>query len=248
MLIALVVSLIFTGSAGGSIFRIPNFDKLVKKHIEDKERVKQILEYASSFEDQNKSKLKNRKSKVKEFWKLSADYSTDRSELNTFLVDNQKIYLNMYLENVENEIAIKTLIEEQEWQKILKSNDESMVKLENNLEKVKTKYLKALENLMFTIREVIPDQERINNLEVIIIHHGEEQLRITSELQKFNYRDNDILRNLESNEEENTDLVNQMYQIRRKYFLHFLETRYSLAALVIEDEWDHVIDKFNKLY
>ena len=247
MITALLIGLLFAGGAE-TIFLTPDFKKNVKTHVNDKEKEKEILALMKESKNEQKDLLKQKKKITKQAALLNRDKSTRREEIEILFLSYYKLRLKAQETGIEREIKMKSIIEEPEWDSIVKSIDENTGK--NKIEKdVKKTNTKIFTPLIKKCEKNIVDQSKRKKIINAITVENEYINKFLDNFISLNYKSMESIRAYNAGYDDYKEAIEAINTERLEILHRTLDLREIIIENTTEDEWNKIykqMDKFIK--
>lgn len=245
MIIALLVGLLLSGGIE-TIFLTPDFKKNVKTFVTDKEKEKEVLALMKEAKSDQKNLLKQKKKITKQAAVISANRSSKREEIEELFLSYYQIRLKAQETGIEREIKMKSIIDEVEWDSIVKNIEKNTHK--NKVEKsVKKTNTKIFTSLIKKCEINVVDQSRRKKIVDAIKAENKLINVFIEDFIRLNYKDIESIRAYSAGYGE----YRKMVEIINKGRLEILHETLDLRALIIEnsteEEWQKISKEFAKL-
>jgi len=237
--------MLFVGGAE-TIFLTPNFKKNVKTYVNDKGKEKEILALMKEAKNEQKNLFKQKKKIAKQAALLSKDKSTKREEIENLFLSYYKLRLKAQETAIEREIKMKSIIEEPEWDSIVKSIDENTSK--NKIGKnVKKTNAKIFTPLIKKCEENIADQSRRKIVVDAITLENENINKFLDDFINLNYKSMESIRTYEAGYDDYKKVVEIVNKGRLEILHETLDLREIIIENTTEDEWNKISKQVVKL-
>jgi len=252
MLIALfsMLAIAIFGS-GESPFLIPKVDKKIKKVVVDDERKTEILAIMKGYKKEWKILAKTKKKQAKSFKKLNKDRNADPEELAEIINNGRKQREGLNEKLIAARIKVAGLITDEEWNEIMNGVLEVKTKTTKKLTKAETKARlkqdKRIEAIGDEIEAAFSVPAHREEATKYLIQFEEDIIDLLVGSQNHTYKDQEILRNRLSTEEEIDEIIQQLENFRSNVHYSFLELRKDLVELSTEDNWPKLAKALGKL-
>lgn len=245
MIIALLVTMLFVGGVD-TIFLTPNFKKNVKTYVSDKGKEKEVLALMKEAKNEQKDLLKQKKKIAKQAALLSKDRSTKREEIEKLFLSYYKLRLDAQETGIEREIKMKSIIEEPEWDSIVKSIDKNTGK--NKIEKnVKKTNAKIFTPLIKKCEKNIAGQSRRKIVVDAITLENENINKFLDNFISLNYKSMESIRTYEAGYDDYKKAVEIVNKGRLEILHETLDLREIIIENTTEDEWNKISKQMVKL-
>lgn len=240
-----ILAILFGG--GGNDLLFSQFDKYVKKVVEDKEKKELIVSEIKEVKSLQKGYLKQTKKFVKEMNKLVHEQSTTKEQFDTFYTTVKDFEIETNNEFVPHRINVQNALTQNEW-------DEILDRAKKNIAKTEKSSAKSLKSL----------KKSLDKMEVQILEHvGEDhKVKVTESLKKFTQDfydtsisvlsytelDHKVLSSKTASREEIDGLLNDYADSWMKLLGIFADLHNELAEIVPEDEWKPVAKQLINAY
>ena len=193
-----------------------------------------------------KNLLKQKKKITEQAAEISADRSTERETIEELFLSYYKIRLKAQETVIEREIKMKSIINEAEWDSIVKNIDKNTHK--NKVEKsIKKTNEKIFTSLIKKCEINVADQSRRKKIVDAITAENNLILVFIEDFIRLNYKDIESIRAYSAGYGE----YRKMVEIINKGRLEILHETLDLRALIIEnsteEEWQKISKEFAKL-
>ncbi|MBB6462185.1 hypothetical protein [Flammeovirga kamogawensis] len=244
MVWVLLFMLIFSSTKGDE-FIIPNFEKYVKKHVEDKDKVKAIVgivkESAENRKEANKKDNLNRK----ELNTLFINRATTTQEFDAFfdsvIVHKTKIRKT----NIEVLSKSQEIISKEEWDKFIPDLKNDILKLQEKSDSKLINTAKYFGEVKKETQSVILDKEReknatlaFENFEVVLNNSYQSLIDKVCD-------QNSILYQYNITDDEYEKVNNFLNKVTRDVFDAYSTLHKELVANTTQEEWDHFSKKLS---
>ena len=161
---------LFMGSSGSeTILLDPDMKKNVHEYVEDKGRIKEIDALLKDTEKSQKAFTKNTfKPLSKELEALNLDYNSSKESYTALFTDYYAAVKSVQTDYLTNELKIRKLITEAEWNKIMQAVQDKKEK-----DKVKEAPQKSMDkmnnDLMALAEKTISDKEKLEQVKNILL-------------------------------------------------------------------------------
>ncbi|MGL1886430.1 MAG: hypothetical protein OCD76_07940 [Reichenbachiella sp.] len=118
MLRVIILSLLYLGSA--NMYVDAEFEKATKKVVKDKAQMKKILKAAAKFEKEQKAFNKKIEKQVGNFQDMYDEDLVSKEGLEEYFENVKFIYSEYYKEGIDDQLAIKALFSDREWNELVK--------------------------------------------------------------------------------------------------------------------------------
>ena len=145
-------------------------------------------------------------------------------------------------------LKTKSLVTDSEWENML-TNMNSKVKKQN---KEQEKSVATVENINLKmtaqLEKQIDDEGRRIQATRIMEETNTTEVSILKKLNKFNYKDNDLMRNKNANEEEYKKAFKEFNDLWQEYFDLYTSAYKQLSAVTTDDEWKSIRKFTSKIF
>lgn len=238
----LLVSVLF-GSE--SAFIDPAARSDVKNYVLDKDRQNEVLTLMKTYEKEFKDSRKKEKKNEKELEKLFAVRNSEMQDFQLVFDDLMRLKELRQLSYMQVVLKTKSIVTESEWENILSGIDDR--------EKVQfyeqDKLISSIEASNLRIeadfKEWIADDKRANQASLIMKEVNSSEIEILNKLPEFNLKDDGLLRNKNSTEEDYKKAFKEHNRWRNEYFDLYAKAYIDLSAVTTDDEWI-IMKKYTK--
>ncbi len=250
MLLGIVTALIILFSLMGSesAFIDPNAKKDVKKYILNKNVQQEVLGLMKAFTKEFKAGRKKEKKLEKQLESLLSVRGSSTEDFRSVFDDymqSRKSRQESYMRSI---LKTKSLVTDSEWENML-INMESKVKKQI---KEQEKSVATVENINLkikaTLEKKIDDNERNIQASRIMEESNITEVSILKKLNQFSYKDNDLMRNKYSTEEEYKKAFKEFNDLWQEYFDLYTSAYEQLSAVTTDDEWKAIRKFTSKIF
>jgi hypothetical protein len=229
-----------------TIFLTPDFKKNVKSYVSDKGKETKVLALMKEAKSEQKELFNQKKKITKQAALLSKDRSTQREEIEALFLSYYKLRLVAQETGIEREIKMKSIIEELEWDSIVKSIDENTGK--NKAKKnVKKTNAKIFTPLIKKCENIIADQSRRKIIVDAITLENENINKFLDNFISLNYKSLESIRTYEAGYDDYKKAVGIVNKGRLEILHETLDLRDIIIENTTEDEWNKISKQLVKL-
>jgi hypothetical protein len=237
-----VISMLF-GSGLGAFFEIPQVEKLIKENVEDKDRKKEATTISKEYFKAVK-KIRNEENKViKELKKAAAIRSTTKEELNVLIDSISSIDLKGRQTWVKMRLEITKILTKEEFDKIIIAGTTEDKKVEKQNLKAKQKRDKAIQDIRVSLKEVITDQAKINNVLEDFQQYEDAVNDLFKMHDEINYKLDETLRKYDVSEEELQTIMENVGKYNDGVLNAFETFNFQLVEQTTDEEWENINKK-----
>lgn len=244
--IATLVLLLFSGQPV-MYFLNPNIQKSVKTYVKDKERKSEIQLLIKEMEKDQKSFLKKRKEYNKEASELNLNYYTTREDFDQLFSEYANARQAMMDTYWDKESKIRTLFEDEEWNKMIAAVLEKPDK-----EKARKEYTKASEKLFGDLTAIckkhITDTSRQEAALQAVKENHESIGRFIEEYLNQNYTHLEPLRTRTATKADFVKATEPLTHLRNELLKSIGDMRFKVLKNTTESEWKSVAKEIDKLF
>ncbi|MDI1355639.1 MAG: hypothetical protein PSX36_12020 [bacterium] len=247
-LLAALMVYLFGGGGQETIFLDQQVQKNVKTYVSDKSRKKEIFQEIDLIKKDQKDFLKKRKNYYAgNASKLNLNFSAKREDFDKLFGDYFDERKKLQSSYIDHELKIRTLIKEEEWEKIVAS---ALDKPDNV--KARKSYLKLSEKLFGDVQlacgKTILDSKKSEEARGNVLEVKAEVDRFVNEFLDLNYKDLEPLRKLTASRSDFESLWVGTNDLRKKILANLISMRFKLAAMSTEKEWKKLGKELDKLF
>jgi hypothetical protein len=235
MIIALLIGILFVGGVE-TIFLTPDFKKNVKTYVKDKGKEKEILSLMDEAKKAQKDLLKQKGKITKKAALLSSTKSSRRDEIEKLFLTYYKLRLKAQETGIEREIKMKSIIEEPEWNNIIKRIDETTSK--NKIgDYVKKTNAKIFDPLIKKCEKYIIDTPRREKIMAAIIAENEFINTFLDNFIQLNYKSMESIRAYSAGYNDYKVAIKPINTKRLEILHRTLDLRDIIIDNTTEEEW-----------
>ena len=250
MIIGIVTAIIILFSVLGSenAFIDPNAKKDVKKYILDKNKQDEVLALMKAYSKEFKAGRKKEKKMEKELETLFSVRSNTLEDFQTIFdeyMQSRKSRQESYTKSI---LRTKSLITNSEWENMVANMDSKVKKQIKEQEKSVSSVEIINVKMLAQLEKQIDEEERRIQAARIIEETNSTELSILRKLNAFNYKDNEILRNKNANEEEYRQAFREYNGLWQEYFDLYTSAYEQLSAVTTDEEWKAIKKFTSKIF
>ena len=247
MLIALIISLIFSGGSQ-SFLTNPKIKKHIKKYVESKEVKNEIFELIKNYEKEAKKFDKHEKKLGKELDKMNSSRTTSRVEFEEFFSDYLDSKKPLQDLAITSGLQTRNLISDSEWELIINALDDDFKQNANKRKKQLIKLKKTIQKIEKKASNVIEDEEKRAKAKEVSIALRDSIISIKNEYDKYNLTESPSLRKRKISEQDLLQIQEKGKDLRMKFFEVYTDTHFELIELTTEEEWDKIQKEINRIF
>jgi hypothetical protein len=239
LLVATIIRILSKGR--DNPFVLENPEKSIKKHVKDLENQKIILALIIEANEKYRKHEKRMKAYVNVLNVLTADMTTSREEFHAIfeamlagIYHDQEVRVLMRVKGLEymTEDEFTAIISES----IAKRN-EMHIKNEKKWIQLDDDFKKSLTNMSGVLNDVVKDSKRLEQAMGTLDKYQTAIHAMISHMATCNYRDNKVLSNYHSTEEELRNTTHVLNVNRRQMYDAFVDLYVHLCTSLSDKEW-----------
>lgn len=237
------ITMLFFGGIQEYFF-VDELENGVKQLVIEKERSKEILADIKASKNTINEFDKNRKSLLKEFYRLNLNRNTTLTMLKDFFKSRMEERLIFQDEFLKERMKIISKIHDNEWGKIIALFDENVEKKASNEAKVKQQ--EAFENLINAINRSISENDRMVQALALVRNFQTRYNELEARINSINTRENDLLRNKSTTQSQFKALAKKVNDIRATSYKALVDFHFDMKEVAEETEWVSIMKAMNK--
>jgi len=244
MLWILLFNLIFGSS--GNLFLIPKFEKYTKKHVQDKERVDQILDLRKQTKKRKKKEVKTHKAFIKTFQKQLLQQNVTAEALNQMVDQRMVLYKGEKQQELGEHLEMKQLIHESEWNNIVEAINGDFKKMLKLQQKEEKKLANRFDRLINSCR-CINSSDKMQEVQVYIENMKTAYLDNRKQFYQHMLPENKKLLQYSISSAKLETELEYIHALQVKQFQLCIEMQQFLAARTTASEWNRIKGKLKKI-
>lgn len=241
-----LLALLFFGGGYDTILLNPDMEKGVKTYVTDKNSVKEIHQIIKQTGKKQESFTKDsKKGAIKSFEELNLDYHAKRDDFQIVLDEFFTGLANLQKESLDSELKVRSLITEEEWNKIMDDvvKTPEKGKVDKQIEKI-TEQMK--EDLIKACQTTITDSLALLDVTNLADEYKVKSLSFARDLMDLGYKDHESIRKYDTPREDFESLALEVLNHRKSYMNYILDLRFLLKDIVSPEAWPDLAKSLNK--
>lgn len=229
------------------MFYLNKIEDGVKKEVKDKERKKELKNLLSTYSQINKSHNKNSKKALDSLKDANLQYETSVDWYKSFFqrrMDERKEIQAIY---IDLRLQLTQKITDEEWQEIIKYDDDSDPK---EKEKLDQRITKSIESFNKHLEKVVDDPGNVEQLSKYYRDFLDEQRKFTNAFDEVGEYSNSItiLSNKNASREDLYTIRNELNQKRLELYDSYVNFISKTKAISKKKDWQSIAKQVNKIY
>ncbi|TAJ14456.1 hypothetical protein DMA11_05445 [Marinilabiliaceae bacterium JC017] len=246
MIWVLLFILIFAGN--NSLYLVPNFDKHMKNHVENRAEIKKFQSLLKDNYKQKKTFHRAHQGFIKEFKTQNVSRTTTREEFEVLFTDIMIQRKRLQQSDAQTKLASTNYITVGEWKAIIAAAQKDIAKVIKQQKKEKKRQENIFQNLNSTIRQSIKDEIKRQRALAASNRLKESFFSIIDSYNAYITNTNSIIFSYQTTKEQLVEVATQANQLRKELHLAISDMHFEMAESTNPREFKKIIRLINKLY
>lgn len=244
--IVALLAIIFFGGGYNTILLNPDMEKAVKTYVADNEKAKEVKHIIKQTGKSQKSFTKeSKKGPIKLFEELNLDYLAEREDFQIVFDQFFNGLAELQKENLDSELKVRSLITEEEWDKIMTEvvkipeKNKAKKQIEKLGEQLKSNLIKACET-------TINDSVKLKYAIKLADEYQSRSLSLAEDLMNLGYKNHESIRKYNTPREDFETLALEVLNHRKSYMNYIIDLRFQLKEYISAEAWADLAKALNK--
>jgi hypothetical protein len=232
----------FSGSESAFVNQAARSD--VKKYIHE-DRQTEVLDLMKAYETEFKVIRKKEKKHEKSLENLFVSHNSEMSDFQPVFDAYMQLREQRQLSYMEAVLKTKNIVTDDEWAKLLSGIDDREKVQVYKQDEVISKIESSNEYIEEDLKKWIEDDKKANQASLIMKEVNSSEVAILKKMPEFNYKEDGLLRNKNSTEEDYKKAFKKYNSWWSEYFDLYAKAYIDLSAVTTDKEWK-IMKKYTK--